>query len=127
MPILRIESSIPLPPQTARAEAMAAVAECITRDLDVRPVQVRVAFVDVDPENVSVAGQTGPDAPPWIVAWASILSGRPEAQRATFISNMLAVLAKCYRVDEGIIRVLLQEYPSVHWGMGRAAAATKGL
>jgi phenylpyruvate tautomerase PptA (4-oxalocrotonate tautomerase family) len=127
MPILRIESSIPLPPQTPRAEALAAVAECITRDLDVRPVQVRVAIVDFDPENVLVAGQSGAGAPAWIVAHASILSGRPEAQRATFISNMLAVLAKCYRVDESIVRVLVQEFPSVHWGMGRAAAATKGL
>jgi phenylpyruvate tautomerase PptA (4-oxalocrotonate tautomerase family) len=126
MPIVRIEASIPLPPETPRTEAIAAVAACITRDLDVRPVQVRVAFVDVDPENVLVAGQNGADAPPWIVLWASILSGRPEAQRATFISNMLAVLAKCYRVDESIVRVLLQEFPSVHWGMGRAAAAAKG-
>jgi phenylpyruvate tautomerase PptA (4-oxalocrotonate tautomerase family) len=126
MPIVRIESSIPLPAQTPRAEAFAAVAECITRDLDVKPVQVRVAFVDFDPASVMVAGQTGADAPPWIVAWASILSGRPELQRAAFISDLLAVLAKIYRVDESAVRVLVQEYPSVHWGMGRAAATAKG-
>jgi phenylpyruvate tautomerase PptA (4-oxalocrotonate tautomerase family) len=126
MPILRIESSIPLPPETSRADAFAAIAECITRDLDVRPVQVRVAFVDFDAANVLVAGRTGAGAPAWLVAHASSLSGRPEAQRATFVANMLAVLAACYRVDESIIRVLVQEFPIVHWGMGRAAAATKG-
>lgn len=126
MPIVRIESSMPLPAQTPRAEALGAVAECITRGLDVRPVQVRVAFVDVDPASAMVAGQAGADAPPWIVAWASILSGRSEAQRAAFISDLLAVLAKCYRVDESVVRVLVQEYPSVHWGMGRASATAKG-
>ena len=126
MPIVRIESSIPLPPETPRAEALAAVAACITRDLDVRPVQVRVAFVDLDPASVMVAGQAGADAPPWIVAWASILAGRPEPQRAAFVRDLLEVLAQCYRVDESVVRVLVQEYPSVHWGMGRATAAAKG-
>jgi phenylpyruvate tautomerase PptA (4-oxalocrotonate tautomerase family) len=73
-----------------------------------------------------VAGQAGADAPPWIVAWASILAGRPEPQRAAFVRDLLEVLAQCYRVDESVVRVLVQEYPSVHWGMGRATAAAKG-
>ena len=126
MPILRIESSIPLPPETPRAEAFAAVAECITRGLGVNLVQVRVAFVPFDSDSVMVAGKTGPGAPAWIVAHVSILAGRPEAQRAAFISDLLAVLASAYRVDESIIRVLVQEFPSVHWGMGRATATAKG-
>jgi phenylpyruvate tautomerase PptA (4-oxalocrotonate tautomerase family) len=127
MPIVRVESSIPLPPQTPRAEALAAVAACIVRDLDVKPVQVRVAFVDIDPSAVMVAGQQdGPTAPPWIVAWASILEGRPEAQRAAFVADLLAVLARCYRVDESVVRVLVQDFPSVHWGIGRATATAKG-
>jgi len=126
MPIVRIESSIALPPQTPRADALAAVADCIVRRLDVKPVQVRVAFVDVDPESVMVAGKLGAAAPPWIVAWASILEGRPEAQRAAFVAELLTVLATSYGVDESVVRVLVQDFPSVHWGMGRSAATVKG-
>jgi phenylpyruvate tautomerase PptA (4-oxalocrotonate tautomerase family) len=126
MPIVRIESSIALPPQTSHAEALAAVAECIVRDLEVAPVQVRVAFVDLDPQAVMVAGKTGGTQPPWIVAWASILAGRTEAKRAAFIADLLEALARCYAVDESVCRVLLQEYPSVHWGLGRATATAKG-
>jgi 4-oxalocrotonate tautomerase family enzyme len=126
MPIVRIESSIALPSQTPRAQAFDAVLECITRDLGVKPVQVRVAFDDVDPAQVMVAGKTGDAAPPWLIAWVSILEGRPEAQRATFVANLLALLAKLYAVDESAIRVLITDFPSVHWGMGRATATTKG-
>ena len=61
MPIVRVESSIALPPETPRAEALAAVADCIVRRLDVKPVQVRVAFVDLDAAAVMVAGKTGDD------------------------------------------------------------------
>jgi 4-oxalocrotonate tautomerase len=126
VPIVRIESSIALPPQTSRAAALAAVADCIVRRLDVKPVQVRVAFVNLDPASVLVAGETGAAAPPWIVAWASILEGRPEAQRAAFVAELLDVLAKCYGVDENVVRVLLQDFPSVHWGIGRTPANAKG-
>lgn len=126
MPIVRVESSIALPPQTSRAQALAAVADCIVRRLDVKPVQVRVALVDLDPASVMVAGATGAAPPPWIVAWASILEGRPETQRAAFVAELLEVLANCYRVDENVVRVLLQDFPSVHWGIGRASASIKG-
>jgi len=126
MPIVRIESSVALPPQTPRAEALASVAACIVRRLDVKPVQVRVAFVDLDPSAVLVAGQQGAGAPPWIVAWASILEGRPEAQRAAFVADLLEVLAQCYGVDESVVRVLVTDFPSVHWGIGRATATAKG-
>ncbi len=126
MPIVRIESSIPLPAETPRADVFAAVADCIVRNLDVRPVQVRVAFVDLDASAVMVAGKHGAEAAPYIVAWASILEGRPQAQRAAFVAELLAVLARCYRVDESVVRVLVQDFPSVHWGIGRAAATVKG-
>jgi phenylpyruvate tautomerase PptA (4-oxalocrotonate tautomerase family) len=126
VPIVRVESSIALPAETPRAEALAAVADCIVRRLDVKPVQVRVAFVDLDAASVMVAGKTGMDAPPWIVAWASILEGRPEPVRSAFVAELLEVLARCYRVDESVVRVLLQDFPSVHWGIGRAAATAKG-
>jgi 4-oxalocrotonate tautomerase len=126
MPIVRIESSVALPPQTSRAAALAAVADCIVRRLEVKPVQVRVALVDFDPGSVMVAGATGASAPPWIVAWASILEGRPEEKRAAFVAELLEVLANCFRVDESVVRVLLQDFPSVHWGIGRATATAKG-
>jgi phenylpyruvate tautomerase PptA (4-oxalocrotonate tautomerase family) len=126
MPIVRIESSIPLPSGTPRGEALSAVADCIVRRLDVKPVQVRVAFVDIDAASVIVAGKHGADAPPYIVAWASILEGRLEAQRKAFIAELLEVLARVYRVDESVVRVLVQDFPSVHWGIGRATATAKG-
>jgi 4-oxalocrotonate tautomerase len=126
VPIVRVESSIALPPQTSRAQALAAIADCIVRRLDVKPVQVRVALLDLDPAAVMVAGATGAVAPPWIVAWASILEGRPEAQRAAFVAELLEVLANCYRVDDNAVRVLLQDFPNVHWGIGRAPATAKG-
>src|ERR1039458_4530383 len=69
MPIVRIESSIPLPPHTSRAAAFDAILELITRGLGVKPVQVRVAFDELDPAKVMVTGKTGADAPPWLVAW----------------------------------------------------------
>src|SRR5271154_527356 len=75
MPLVRIESSIPLPPQTSRAAAFDAILECITRGRGVKPVQVRVAFDQLDAANVMVAGKTGADAPPWLVAWTYILEG----------------------------------------------------
>lgn len=126
MPIVRIESSILLPSGTPRAQALSAVADCIVRRLEVKPVQVRVAFVDLAPADVNVAGQHGPDAPPYIVAWASILEGRPEEKRVAFVAELLEVLARIYGVDESVVRVLVQDFPSVHWGIGRAAATAKG-
>jgi 4-oxalocrotonate tautomerase family enzyme len=126
MPIVRIESSIALPPETSRSEALSAVADCIVRKLEVKPVQVRVAFVDIDAESVLVAGKQGTEAPPYIVAWASILEGRTEAKRAAFVADLLEVLARVYRVDESAVRVLVQDFPSVHWGIGRATATAKG-
>jgi phenylpyruvate tautomerase PptA (4-oxalocrotonate tautomerase family) len=126
MPIVRVESSISLPSGKPRAEALGAIADCIVRKLEVKPVQVRVAFVDLAPADVIVAGKHGADAPPYVVAWASILEGRPEEKRAAFVADLLEVLARIYRVDESVVRVLVQDFPSVHWGIGRAAATAKG-
>ncbi len=126
MPIVRVESSLPLPAQTSLTEALSAVADCIVRRLDVKPVQVRVAFVSLDAAAVSVAGKHGVDAPPYLVAWASILEGRTEEKRAAFIADLLEVLARIYRVDESVVRVVVQDFPSVHWGIGRATATAKG-
>jgi phenylpyruvate tautomerase PptA (4-oxalocrotonate tautomerase family) len=126
MPIVRVESSISLPSGTPRAEALGAIADCIVRKLEVKPVQVRVAFVDLDASDVIVAGKHGADAPPYIVAWASILEGRPEEKRVAFVADMLTVVARCYGVDESVVRVLVTDFSSVHWGIGRAPATAKG-
>jgi 4-oxalocrotonate tautomerase family enzyme len=126
MPIVRIESSIALPSGTPQADALNAVADCIVRRLEVKPVQVRVAFIDVPPADVIVAGGHGAGAPPYIVAWASILEGRTEEKRAAFVAELLEVLARIFSVDESVVRVLVQEFPSVHWGIGRAPATAKG-
>ena len=126
MPIVRVESSIPHPPGVTRADALTAVGDCIVRNLEVKPVQARVTFADLDPADVMVAGKLGADSPPYIVAWASILEGRPEEKRVAFVADMLAVVARCYGVDESVVRVLVTDFPSVHWGIGRAAATAKG-
>ena len=126
MPIVRIESSIPLPAHTSRAVALSAIADCIVRRLEVKPVQVRVTLTELDADSVLVAGKSGADAAPYIVGWASILEGRPEEKRAAFVADLLAVLADMYRVDESVVRVLITEFPSVHWGIGRATASAKG-
>jgi phenylpyruvate tautomerase PptA (4-oxalocrotonate tautomerase family) len=126
MPIVRIESSIPLPAQTSRADALTAIADCIVRRLDVKPVQVRVTITGIDAGGVFVAGKIGADAPPYIVGWASILEGRPEDKRGAFVADLLEVLAGIYRVDESVVRVLVTDFPSVHWGIGRATATAKG-
>jgi 4-oxalocrotonate tautomerase len=126
MPNVRIESSIALPSGTPRTEALAAVADCIVRRLDVKPVQVRIALIALDVADVMVAGQHGADAPPYIVAWASLLEGRSEEKRAAFVAELLEVLARVYGVDESVVRVMVTEFPSVHWGIGRAPATAKG-
>jgi phenylpyruvate tautomerase PptA (4-oxalocrotonate tautomerase family) len=124
MPIVRVESSVPL--ATPRAAALAAIGECIVRNLDVKPVQIRATITGLDPASVMVSGKTGADAPPYIVAWASILEGRPEEKRVAFVSDMLTVVANIYGVDESVVRVLVSDFPSVHWGIGRATATAKG-
>ena len=42
-----------------------------------------------------------------------------------FIGDMLPLLAGLYDVEEAVVRVLVQEYPKAHWGIGRAAAAAR--
>ena len=123
MPIVRIESSISLPSGTPRAEALSAVADCIVRRLEVKPVQVRVAFYDVDPGQAMVEGELAPAAGPWIFALAHIHEGRGFADRAAFVADLLSVLAGCYGVDERWVKVLVQEFSDTDWGFGK----TKGV
>jgi phenylpyruvate tautomerase PptA (4-oxalocrotonate tautomerase family) len=124
MPIVRIESSIPLPPQVQRGDALAEITTCIVQRLQVKTEQVRVALIDLELLSMSVAGHYGFGATPWIVAWVAVLEGRPPAAVEAFTADLIGLLARFYRVDEGAVRVLVQEYPPSHWGgVGRAATA----
>ena len=53
MPIVRIESSIPLPPAKKRGDALAAIAACVVQRLDVK----RAASARVDGGYRSDVGQ----------------------------------------------------------------------
>jgi phenylpyruvate tautomerase PptA (4-oxalocrotonate tautomerase family) len=123
MPVVRIESSIPLPPQTTRVDALNAVKDCIVRKLGSKPVQVRVGFYAVDAAEVMVEGETGAAAGPWIFALAHIHEGRDAAGRAAFVADLLSVLAGCYGVEERWVKVLVQEFTDADWGFGKKPAA----
>jgi phenylpyruvate tautomerase PptA (4-oxalocrotonate tautomerase family) len=122
MPIIRIESSIPLPPQTSPAAALTAVGESVMRGLGSKPVQLRVEFVAVDQATVMVEGKVGSDAPPWICALAHIHEGRAGAERATFINDLMATIATCYGVSPRLVKVLVQDFTDTDWAFGRDPA-----
>ena len=126
MPIVRVESSLPLPSGTTPQAALDELAACIVAGLDVKPPsQARVALVELPPEAIHVAGTSGTAAAPWLVAHCSILAGRDEARVRAFVASMLATLARVYGTEERHARVLIQEYPTVFWGIGRATAAAE--
>jgi phenylpyruvate tautomerase PptA (4-oxalocrotonate tautomerase family) len=128
MPVVRIESSIPLPAQTPRPAALNAVMDCIVRRLGSKPFQVRVAFYHVDAADAMVEGETGAAAGPWIFALAHIHEGRSHAERAAFVAELQTVLAGLYGVDERWVKTLAQEFRDTDWGFARkpAGAAAAG-
>ena len=126
MPVVRIESSVPLAPQHSRAAALNAVKDCIMRKLGSQAVQVRVAFYDVDPAQAMVEGETGDAAGPWIFVLAHIHEGRNPGDRAAFVAELLTVVADCYAVEERYVKVLVQEFADADWGFGRKKAAATG-
>lgn len=125
MPIVRVESSIPLPNGTSRQAALDELAACVTAGLNVKPpLEARVALFDLAPGAVHVAGTSGAGSAPWLVAHCSVIAGRDEATLKAFTAAMLQTLARVYATDVSHARVLIQEYPSVYWGNGRALAAS---
>jgi phenylpyruvate tautomerase PptA (4-oxalocrotonate tautomerase family) len=126
MPVVRIESSIPLPPQTSPSAALNAVKDCIVRRLGSKPFQVRVALYDVDAAQAMVEGETGDAAGPWIFALAHIHEGRSHAEIAAFVADLQTVIADLYGVDDRWVKTLAQEFRDTDWGFARkpAAAAT---
>jgi 4-oxalocrotonate tautomerase len=125
MPIVRVESTIPLAPEK-RGEVLQAVSACIVRHLDVHPRQVRARLQNVEPGDSLVGETVGDPEGPWLVAWVSILEGRAEAKRTAFIDDLAGVVAHGYGAPESAVRVLVQEYPKIHWSIGRQTAAALG-
>jgi phenylpyruvate tautomerase PptA (4-oxalocrotonate tautomerase family) len=125
VPIVRVECSLPLP-EARRQEVLHAIAACVVRHLEVHPRQVRARLDHVEP-GAALVGETAADAAsPWLVAWVSILEGRPESKRVAFIDDLAGVLAAGYGASESAVRILVQEYPKVHWSIGRQTAAALG-
>lgn len=125
MPIVRVEYSLPLAADR-RGDVLAAIADCVVRHLDVHPRQVRALLRYVDPADALVGESATDLANPWLVAWVAILEGRPEAKRIGFIGDLAGVLASEFGAPESAVRVLVQEYPKVHWSIGRQTAAALG-
>ena len=98
----------------------------MVRHLDVHPRQVRARLEHIDPASALVGEEVADPASPWLVAWVAILEGRPESKRVGFIDDLAGVLASGYGVPESVVRVLVQEYPKVHWSIGRQTAAALG-
>jgi 4-oxalocrotonate tautomerase len=125
MPIVCVESTIPLATEK-RSDVLQAISGCIVRHLDVHPRQVRARLQHVDPADSLVGETVGDPASPWLVAWVSILEGRSEAKRIAFIDDLAGVVAHGYGAPESAVRVLVQEYPKIHWSIGRQTAAALG-
>lgn len=123
MPIVRVESSLALPPGTSRRAALDELAACVVAGLNVKPpLEARIALVDLSPDAVHVAGTSGAGSAPWLVAHCSLIAGRDEATVKAFMTSMLMTLARVYATDVRHARVLIQDYPSAYWGNGRALA-----
>jgi 4-oxalocrotonate tautomerase len=123
--MIRVESSLPLA-SDRHQPVLHEIAACVVRHLDVHARQVRARLEHIDPGSALV-GETAPDAAsPWLVAWVSILEGRSESKRVAFIDDLAGVLAKEFGAPESAVRVLVQEYPKVHWSIGRQTAAALG-
>jgi 4-oxalocrotonate tautomerase len=125
MPIVCVESTIPLAHEK-RGDVLQAISACIVRHLDVHPRQVRARLQHVEPGDALVGETAGDPASPWLVAWVSILEGRSEAKRIAFIDDLAGIVALGYGAPESAVRVLVQEYPKVHWSIGRQTAAALG-
>ncbi len=125
MPIVRVESSLPLTIEQ-KHHVLRGIADCVVRHLEVHPRQVRAKLEHVDPGSALVGETIADGSSPWLVAWVSILEGRPEAKRVAFIDDLAGVLAEGYGAAESAVRVLVQEYPKVHWSIGRQTAAALG-
>ena len=125
MPVVIVESSVAAP--RSSAEVIATLVAAVERLLDVTPpTQVRLRLVHVDPGTMAVGAKIGDPAEPWLVAWCSILEGRPEERVTRFITEFAGAVARAYGVEARVVRVLVNEYAKQHWGIGQKTAAALG-
>ncbi len=126
MPIITIESSVPLPPERRPAVLRALVELANDRLAIVPPTQLRLRIVDVPLESIAVGDAIASAGEPWLVAFAHVLDGRPEEQLATFMRDFAGALGDAFGVDAAKVRVLVQPVAKEHWQIGRRSAAVAG-
>lgn len=125
MPVVVVESSVAAP--RPNAELIATLVSAVEELLAVTPpTQVRLRLVHVDPGMMAVGSKIGDPGEPWLVVWCSILEGRPEERVTRFITEFAGVVAAAYGVEARVVRVLVNEYAKMHWGIGQKTAAALG-
>ncbi len=123
MPIVRIESSVPLA-TSARAAALVILAASVERGLGVRPPsEVRLQLVDVDPSTTVIYQGGGVTGKPWVVANAQILPGRSAETLEAFIASFSDDIALTFGVERTHVRVLIEIVANELWGIGGRSAA----
>jgi 4-oxalocrotonate tautomerase len=125
VPIVRIESSLPLA-ASARPAALTILAASVERGLNVKPPsEVRLRLIDVDPSTEIIYNGSTVTNKPWVVANAQILPGRTPEVIEAFIRTFSDDIALTFGVDRTHVRVLVDVVAKEHWGIGgRSAAAS---
>lgn len=124
MPLITVETSIPASDRAAALATLMAVAE---RALEIKPpTQVRLRIIDIDPSTALVAHDVADAGNPWLIAHASLLDGRPDAQIERFITEFADAVAACFGADVKHVRVLIQKYSGTTWSIGNRSAAAAG-
>jgi 4-oxalocrotonate tautomerase len=60
------------------------------------------------------------------IAQIMILEGRTEAQRRALIRSVTAAIVESLAVQPDSVRVLIQEIPPLHWGVGGVPIHERG-
>jgi phenylpyruvate tautomerase PptA (4-oxalocrotonate tautomerase family) len=126
MPIITIESSVPLADHERGTALRTLVAAANDMLAITPPTQLRLRIADVDVETIAVGDVTASNDEPWIVAFCNVLAGRSDAQIEAFLSDFAATIASVFRIDVAKVRILVQTYPKQAWGIGRRSAAAVG-
>ncbi len=126
MPIITIESSVQLAPER-RATALRTLVETVNDLLSIAPpTQLRLRIADVPLATMAIGTMTSTSDEPWIVAYAHVLAGRPDAQIERFMSEFAEAISDLFAVDVSHVRVLVQAYEKQYWQIGRRSAAAAG-
>lgn len=52
------------------------------------------------------------------IARITILEGQPDANKRTMVAQVTQAIADSLSLDPGHVRVLIDELPPAHWGVG---------